>query len=464
MSNIRDLKPPKRIPASISDRAEKDDGYVPKADTIDDPTPVVESAHANSVESASSSGGRRINSIKAFPATLPEEYKVIYCQYGKAYLVVDLGEGHRQALEIGGQKSNNIIRKCALEVGVKPSTKILNETNDYLTAIAQDLPVTYVYYRVARTDDGYLIDVGDASGRIIEITKNGVGYLKNKSNVIFRRTSAMRSLPDYELSDDFTQSINLFKKYISVDWLTFKLLIAWITYTIVHPKEPSTNYVFLVIQGGQGTGKTTLTKLLLSLIDPSIIGAQSFPSKVSDFAISANHAHLLCYDNMRNFRATTSDVLCQCSSGATISNRKLFTDSDLNLLYFHVALILNGIHSFISQPDLAQRCLTIRTEAIKEGERLPEHQLNQQLEVDLPKIYGGLLSLISAILSHLPTVKPSSPERMIDFCYWLAAMEKAEEHKKVATNSYIVNLSSKPNWTHYWSIHWLQPPLSLLLV
>ena len=39
-------------------------------------------------------------------------------------------------------------------------------------------------------------------------------------------------------------------------------------------------------------------------------------------------------------------------------------------------------------------------------------------------IFRGLLDLIADILTHLPTVEVTSPERMIDFSRWLAAMER----------------------------------------
>jgi hypothetical protein len=45
---------------------------------------------------------------------------------------------------------------------------------------------------------------------------------------------------------------------------------------------------------------------------------------------------------------------------------------------------------------------------------------------DLPRIFRGLLDLISQILTYLPTVEVTNPERMYDFVRWLAAMEKAD--------------------------------------
>jgi hypothetical protein len=91
-----------------------------------------------------------------------------------------------------------------------------------------------------------------------------------------------------------------------------------------------------------------------------------------------------------------------------------------------VALVLNGIHSFINQPDLAQRCLPIHLETIQEDRRKSDTILLQEFNADLPYILRGLFDLIAEIYKHLGTAQVTNPERMIDFVQWLAAMEAAK--------------------------------------
>jgi hypothetical protein len=91
-----------------------------------------------------------------------------------------------------------------------------------------------------------------------------------------------------------------------------------------------------------------------------------------------------------------------------------------------VALVLNGIHSFIEQPDLAQRSLPLPLISINEKERRSETELLREFQADLPKIYRGLLDLTADILKHIPSVEVTDPERMYDFSRWLAAMEKVD--------------------------------------
>jgi len=92
----------------------------------------------------------------------------------------------------------------------------------------------------------------------------------------------------------------------------------------------------------------------------------------------------------------------------------------------HGALVLNGIHQFVSHSDLAQRCLTIRTQALPEGLRESETKIVSNYAEDFPNIYRGILDLISEVFIHLDEAEVQNPERMIDFVRWLAAMEKVE--------------------------------------
>jgi hypothetical protein len=57
--------------------------------------------------------------------------------------------------------------------------------------------------------------------------------------------------------------------------------------------------------------------------------------------------------------------------------------------------------------------------------RTTEKQLRDNFNRDLPVIFKGVLDLIAAILIHLPTVTAKHRERMLEFVFWLAAMEKA---------------------------------------
>jgi len=161
------------------------------------------------------------------------------------------------------------------------------------------------------------------------------------------------------------------------------------------------------------------------LIGPSTTGVQAFPASQTDLAIAAQNSHVLMYDNLRKLTPSQSDTLCRAATCAAVSTRKLYSDGEEFTHTLHCAIVLNGIHPFIDQADLAQRCLTLTLLRLNPSDRSTEKELRDKFYRDLPVIFRGILDLIAAVLQHLPTVTAKHPERMLEFVHWLAAMEKA---------------------------------------
>lgn len=359
--------------------------------------------------------------LHAFPYNLPKILNIFVGQNGIAYAVISAA-GNLYVLAIGSRQLNNIIREQARKAGLILRKKDLYEVNEYLIAQAEISGVVRnVYYRVAPLASGGIeIDVGDANHTRVRIQAGQVEIITGGSETLFFRTKATAAMV---LPAD-TSDLNLLKQYVNLHPTTFMLFIAWLTYTLAHPKVKTSKYVILVLTGNQGAGKSSLcNNVIFKLIDPNSIGVQIMPSNPKDLAIAAQNSHVLCYDNVREFKVQMSDLLCIAATGGALTSRQLFTDADQQVLFMHVALVLNGIHSFIEQPDLAQRCLTLEMLPINNHARKSEVALTEALNHDLPFIVRGLYDLIANIFTQLPNAVITNPERMIDFVQWLAAME-----------------------------------------
>jgi hypothetical protein len=239
-------------------------------------------------------------------------------------------------------------------------------------------------------------------------------------------------------------NLKLLNKYINLHPASVVLLVAWLSFTLANPKVSTANFVILILHGDQGNGKTFLCKIIKDLVDPSVVGVQTFPRNQKDLTIAAQNAHALFYDNMRNIKPMMADTLCTAATGGTLTGRQLYTNDDQQINWLHVALVLNGIHPFIEQPDLAQRCLSLHLLSIDEKERRSESVIIKEFQADLPRIFRGLLDLIADVMTHLPSVEVTNPERMIDFVHWLAAMEKVDG---VPTGVYQAQYSNALNQT-----------------
>ena len=362
-----------------------------------------------------------------FPGNLPSQLEPFLADDGSVY-VSCTDRANSYVVAIKSQHGQALINQFAAEHGVTLSKADRQEITEKLETYAVlQKTIKPIWYRVAPYGKGVEIDVGDEQHTRVRITPGAVDIIVAGSATLFVRSPVMKSIVLPADHGDF----NLLRKYLpNLDFFDFLLLVGWLTYTIAHPKAESTKYVILVLDGGQGSGKSFLCIVIGSLIDPSAVGAQLLHSNSKDLAIAGRNSHILMFDNIRSFTPAMSDTLCVASTGGAISSRTLYTNDGQSVMRLHVAMVLNGIHPFISQSDLAQRCLPITLKPLSPSSRVSEKQLITDFQNDLPVIQRGLYNLIASILQHLPDAEVLYPERMLDFSQWLAALELGLGHPK----------------------------------
>ena len=358
-----------------------------------------------------------------FPRSLTHLLDIVQGDDGRSYARIQEEEQNPYLIPVGSKQLNNRIYQIANEEDINLRMSDLRDINNLLNVHAENSSKKVkAWYRNAKIDGGVVIDMGDDEHTHIRITAGKVEVLKEGSSVLFYRTPVM--LPMVKLAEE--GSLRLINKFFNLHPIETTLLIAAITYTLAHAKIPSTTYLIIALFGGQGTAKSFTTRLIKLIVDPTQVGLQTLPKSEKDLAIAAQNALAIAIDNARQLKLAISDMLCVMASAGTLPSRMLYTDAEQALIRMHAAVIINGIHPFVSQSDLSQRCLPLQLRPIDEKHRKSEAELEKELEADLPYIMRGLFELIAEIFIHLPDVKVTQPERMYDFCKWLAAMEKAQ--------------------------------------
>jgi hypothetical protein len=338
---------------------------------------------------------------------------------GHAYLLVDQ-QGATTALRSGGKQFNHYLREQARVLGDPLPKRAELAELDYLVQSIADAGRKRrdVWLRVAQVQGGIEIDLGDESQRRVRITAEGVQDL-TCSSTVFERTAYMKPLVRPAPEGDLA----LLYAFLPEKEVLRNLLLAYITYVIAHPKQDQTKYVILILTGSQGSGKSFTSKLIQRLVDPSVISAQVLPTISKDIAIATRNAHLVVYDNIRSFPPHIADALCVAATGGSITARQLYTDADQQVIHLHGAIVLNGLHHFIDQPDLAQRSMLIHLPQLPDKSRRLEAAMEADLIRALPRIMRGVYDLIAQIFAALPSAQITSPHRMMGFVHWLAAME-----------------------------------------
>jgi hypothetical protein len=278
-----------------------------------------------------------------------------------------------------------------------------------------------VHLRVGRSDEGYPeMDLGTEDQARVRFKDGNAELILEGSSTLFSRPDTMLPLPVPSEQGDWRALL----PFLNMSDEHRLLTIGWMSWCMCHERF-SLPYPLMVLQGPQGMGKSFLCKhIFRRLMDNNAAGIQVYRGQVKEMAISASHQYLLIYDNVRLLTRRQSDDFCVFSTSGTLSGRKLYTDDGQSLLMVHCAIVLNGIHHFVVEPDLASRSVIIHLLPLDEKHRVEEEQLATDLEAKLPCILRGLIDLCAQALHTVHSVEVTHPERMLSFCRWLAALEQ----------------------------------------
>jgi hypothetical protein len=202
----------------------------------------------------------------------------------------------------------------------------------------------------------------------------------------------------------------------------WRLLVGW----LIAALRPGRPFPVLVLQGEQGSAKSTTGRFLRGVIDPARPPDRARPRDERDLAIAARNSWVLAYDNLSGLHEWLSDALCRLATGGGFATRKLYADEDEAIFDFCRPVMLNGIDELLMRPDLADRALRITLPAIPDHRRRPAAAVLAQYEVARPRILGALCDAVSGAICGLPAAERriTTLPRMADFAHWASAPEE----------------------------------------
>lgn len=265
-----------------------------------------------------------------------------------------------------------------------------------------------VWLRTGETQGAMYIDMGRSDQQKIEATATGWRFTND--GPMFRRTSAMGELPEPR-SPDFSRLWN----YINVT-PDHRVLVAAFMLAALRPRGP---YPILFLAGEQGTGKSTLARVIRRLVDPSASALRAPPKDVRDLLVGALNGWVLALDNLSFLGPQLSDALCRLATGGAISERQLYTNAEEVLIEVQRPVIVNGIEDLAVRPDLAERGLHVELELIQH--RRSEAEFWRAFDADAPHIFCALLEATSRAIRDHATIQLGKLPRMADFAMWAAA-------------------------------------------
>lgn len=298
--------------------------------------------------------------------------------------------------------------------GKVAAQQALADAQGVIEGFAQREDAEPVQLRVAEADGAIWIDLGDVQERVIRLA-DGDWEIRTEAPVLFARTALTAEFPTPTKGTDLGQLWG----HLNVNELDRPLVLAWLAQVFLQPELP---HPVLTLFGEQGTAKSTLTRRLVSLVDPSPVPARKPPKDGEAWISAAQGSYAVGLDNLSSIPDWFSDSLCRASTGDGDIRRTLYKDKRLTVFSFRRAVILNGIDVGALKSDLASRAVLVNLDRI--GKVRTEREMAETWEADHPGLVGAVLSFAAKIREELPTITVENPPRMADYAHVLAAVDR----------------------------------------
>ena len=226
------------------------------------------------------------------------------------------------------------------------------------------------------------------------------------------------------------------------------LLIAYILKSLV--VDSGANPI-AILQGPQGSSKSTSSNNIKKLIDPTLPLLVSPPRCEAEVLTTANSSYFIAYDNLSGLSSDLADTFCRLSTGGGISKRALYSDDDEKSYNLLKSLLFNGIDEASNRPDFNDRAIIFHLKKIPFEKRVSEIVLKENFDNIYPKILGGLYALLSEVLKILPNIRTEGLPRMTEYARFGIALEKVLELEEgFFIKCYDENIKEKID-TNFWN-------------
>ncbi|MBP9711542.1 MAG: bifunctional DNA primase/polymerase [Candidatus Pacebacteria bacterium] len=276
--------------------------------------------------------------------------------------------------------------------------------------------------RVNQKGDSIFYFLSDSEWQSVKISATGWTIEKNPP-ILFRTYNHQQPQVTPVLGGDI---FNLFS-YINIEREDHKLLLAvWLICCFI----PGFPHPMIYFHGPQGSAKSTVSKILKKIIDPSKIDGSDFPKDQKELIQQLAHHWFLVFDNITIIPSELSDILCRAVTGSGFSKRELYSD-DSDIIYnFKRCISLNGINLPSLKPDLLERSVLVDLARIPKGKRKEEKDMLDNFTAELPSLLGSIFTVLSKAMEIRPTVKETNLPRMADFTLWGCAIAEALGHSR----------------------------------
>jgi hypothetical protein len=313
---------------------------------------------------------------------------------------------------------------CVDQISIVPNGDLVNSAQTYFAHWARTRgPKLKDYIRVGGRIGELYIDTGNDANDAWRIAPNGIELVKGgPTHIRMLRGAGVLPLADPDFNADPSEFPTLLRKYIASDDDTLMLLTAWLL-GCLRPEGP---YPVLTISGEQGSGKSTVLRLMRRIIDPHALDMRTPPEDQRDLQAMVRNSFILAFDNVSFISNKMSDALCVISTGTGAQGgRALYTNAEESAVRVCRPVAMNGIPDVVERGDLVDRSIHVHLPRIDPRLRRDDMEFWDSFHVDHPRLLGSLMNAALKAMQNYGNVVLAEKPRMSAFAVWAVAAEQA---------------------------------------
>ena len=313
---------------------------------------------------------------------------------------------------------------CVDQISLVPNGDLVNSAQTYFAHWTRTRgPKLKDYIRVGGRIGELYLDTGNDANDAWRITPTGIELVKGgPTHIRMLRGAGVLPLIEPDFDADPSEFPALLRKYIASDDDTLMLLTAWLL-GCLRPEGP---YPVLTISGEQGSGKSTVLRLMRRIIDPHAIDMRTPPEDQRDLQAMVRNSFILAFDNVSYISNKMSDALCVISTGTGAQGgRALYTNAEESAVRVCRPVAMNGIPDVVERGDLVDRSIHVHLPRIDPRLRRDDSEFWDSFHTDHPRLLGSLMNAALKAMQNYGNVVLAEKPRMSAFAVWAVAAEQA---------------------------------------
>lgn len=313
---------------------------------------------------------------------------------------------------------------CVDQQNFIPNGDFLNSAQIYFSHwVRTDGKKVKDYIRVGGKVGELYIDIANDTNDAWCISESGIKRVPGgPSHIRLLRGAGVLPLVDPDLSTPASQLVPLLRNFVKAPDDEMMLLVAWLLGS-VRPEGP---YPVLTISGEQGSGKSTILRLLRRIMDPHALDMRTPPEDQRDLQAMVRNSFVLAFDNVSYISNKMSDALCVISTGTGAQGgRALYTNAEESAVRVCRPIAMNGIPDVIERGDLVDRSIHVHLPRIDPKDRRDDYEFWQLFHSVHSKLLGALMNAALIATQRYKNVVLEEKPRMSAFAVWVVAAEEA---------------------------------------